>query len=116
MIPAEWTDLSSPAQPQKSLSAQNAETLGSLQDLLHARAVVDALLSRIVAHASEAGNFPARKESPVAREISNPLRSSSRRNQPMGDSARGKETPRDRDSGTAHRQRTPGRPSRGEES
>ena len=114
MIPADWTDLGSAAQPQKSLSAQTAATLGSLLDLLHARAVVDALLSRIVAPASEAGNSPARKESPIAREISNPLRSSSRRNQPMGDSARGKETPRDRDSGTPHRQRTPGRPSRGE--
>ena len=116
MIPADWTDLASAAQPQKSLPVQTAESLGSLQDLLHARAVVDALLSRIVTFASEAGNSPARKESPIAREISNPLRSSSRRNQPMGDSARGKETSRDRDSGTAHRQRTPGRPSQGEES
>jgi len=116
MIAANWTDLASAGQPQKSLPAQTAETLGSLQDLLHARALVDALLSRIVAPASEAGNSPARKQSPIAREISNPLRSSSRRNQPMGDSARGKETPRDRDSGTAHRQRTPGRPSQGEES
>ena len=114
MIPADWTDLGSAAQPPKSLSAQTAATLGSLKDLLHARAVVDALLSRIVAPASEAGNSPAQKESPIAREISNPLRSSPRRNQPMGNSARGKETLRDRDSGTPHRQRTPGRPSRGE--
>ena len=91
MIPADWTDLGSAAQPQKSLSEQSPATLGSLQDLLHARAVVDALLSRIVAPASEAGNSPALKECPIAREISNPLRSSSRRNQPMGDSARGKE-------------------------
>src|ERR1035437_5700575 len=114
MIPANWTDLASAVQPQKPLPAQTAEKLGSLQDLLHARAVVDALLSRIVAPASEAGNSPARKESPVAREISNPLRSSSRRNQPMGDSAREEKTSRDRDSGTPNRQRTPGRPSRGE--
>jgi len=116
MIPADWTDLGAAAQPQKSLPAQTASTLGSLQDLLHARVVVDALLSRIVAPACEAGDSPARKESPIAREISNSLRSASRRNQPMGDSARGKETPRDRDSGTPHRQRTLGRPSRGEES
>jgi len=68
MIPANWTDLASEAQPQKSLPAQTAETLGSLQDLLHARAVVDALLSRIVAPASEAGNgrrAPLREKYPT---------------------------------------------------
>ena len=88
LIPADWTDLASAAQPQKGSSAQTAATLGSLEDLLHARTVVDALLSRIVTPACEAGHSPARKESHIARKISDPLRSSSRRNLPMGGSAR----------------------------
>jgi hypothetical protein len=88
LIPADWTDLASAAQPQKGSSAQTAATLGSLEDLLHARTLVDALLSRIVTPACEAGHSPARKESHIARETSDPLRSSSRRNLPMGDSAR----------------------------
>ena len=59
LIPADWTDLPSAAQPQKGSSAQTAATLGSLEDLLHARTVVDALLSRIVTPVCEAGNPPA---------------------------------------------------------
>ncbi len=47
LIPVDWTDLASPAQPQQVRSAQTAATLGSLEDLLHARALVDALLSRL---------------------------------------------------------------------
>lgn len=46
MVPAEWTDFALPTQPERAPAAPSAQTLGSLEDLLHARAVVDALLSR----------------------------------------------------------------------
>jgi hypothetical protein len=67
LIPVDWTDLASPAQPQQVRSTQTAATLGSLEDLLHARAVVDALLNRLAALQGENGNSPAAKESPIAR-------------------------------------------------
>ena len=41
LIPAAWTDLDGDAEP-----AGTAETLGSLADFLHARAVVDGLIHR----------------------------------------------------------------------
>ena len=41
LIPAAWTDIDSGAEP-----AAGAGTLGSLADLLHARAVVDGLIHR----------------------------------------------------------------------
>jgi len=110
LIPVDWTDLASPAQPQQVRSAQTAATLGSLEDLLHARAVVDALLSRLAALQSENGNLPATKESSIARKQSEPLRSSSRRNLPLGNPARRRQTARDRDPGTPHRERKPTQP------
>ena len=107
LIPVDWTDLASPAQPQQVRSAQAAATLGSLEDLLHTRAVVDALLSRLAALQSENGNSPATKESPIARKQSEPLRSSSRRNLSVGNPARRTQAARDRDPGTPHRERKP---------
>ena len=109
LIPVDWTDLASPAQPQQVRSAQTA-TLGTLEDLLHARALVDALLSRLAALQSENRNSPATKESPIARKQSEPLRSASPRNLPVGNTARGAQNPRDRDPGTPHRERKPTQP------
>ena len=110
LIPVDWTDLASPAQPQQVRSAQTAATLGSLEDLLHARAVVDALLSRLAALQSENGTPPATKESPCARKQSEPVRSASPRNLPVGNTARRAQDPRDRHPGTPHRQRKPTEP------
>jgi len=107
LIPVDWTDLPSPAQAQQVHSAQTAATLGSVEDLLHARAVVDALLSRLVALQSENGNSPATKESRIARKQSEPLRSSSRRNLPVGNTALRTQAAHDRDPGTPHRERKP---------
>ena len=45
LIPREWTDLALPPQESVAQAKPNAH-LGSINDLLHARAVVDALLSR----------------------------------------------------------------------
>jgi hypothetical protein len=82
LIPADWTDLASAKQSKRPFSAQTAATLGSLEDLLHARAVVDALLSRLAVPTSETRNTPARKESHIAREKSDPVRSSPQRDPP----------------------------------
>jgi hypothetical protein len=66
MIPAEWTDFALPTQPERTSSAAPtlAPTVGTIEDLLHARAVVDALLSRLAGVANE----DASKESPIARK------------------------------------------------
>jgi hypothetical protein len=73
LIPADWTDLDSPTQ---SFCAPAAATLGSLENLLHARAVVDALLARLAKVMGEDGNSTTTKESAGARKKSKPLRSS----------------------------------------
>ena len=80
LIPADWTDLASPIQIFSAAGA--TATLGSLENLLHARAVVDALLGRLAPVTGEDGNFAATKESACARKKPKPLRSSPRRNLP----------------------------------
>ena len=101
MIPADWTDGAAPADSRSVVD--NVVTLGSLEDLLHTRAVVDALLSRLASRKSENRKSPARKESAIARKKSKPLRSSPRRNLPLGNAARRTQDSRDRNSGTSHR-------------
>ena len=46
LIPADWTDLASPTQ---SIGTPGTTTLGSLEDLLHARALFDLLLDETCA-------------------------------------------------------------------
>ena len=97
LIPADWTDLD-------PLSAPTKTTLGSLEHLLHARAIADALLGRLApATISEDGNIATTKESALASKKSEPLRSSSRRNLSLGSPARGTQKPRHPDPGTTHR-------------
>ena len=103
LIPADWTDLTSSTQ---SLSAPLATTLGSLEELLHARAIVDALLGRLAPVAGEDGNSVTTKESTSARKKSKPLRSAPRPNLSLGNSRRGTQKPCCTDPGTVHR---PGR-------
>ena len=100
LIPADWTDLASPTQ---SMGTPATTTLGSLEDLLHARALVDALLGRLAPVTSEDGISTTTKESVRARKESKPLRSSPRRNLPMGNPHRGTQETRHADSGTTHR-------------
>ena len=114
LIPAEWTDFASRTQAQPTVLTP-AATLGSLEDLLHARAIVDALLSRLPALQRENKKLPATKESPIARSKSEPVRSAAPRNLPVGNPARGTQKTRDRNSGTPHRSLAP-QPERGEES
>lgn len=102
LIPADWTDLASPTQ---SVGTPAATTFGSLENLLHARAVVDALLGRLAPVTSEDGISATSKESVSARKQSKPLRSSPRRNLPLGKPQRGTQKPRHPDPGTPHRPR-----------
>jgi hypothetical protein len=115
LMPAEWTDFASGTQSQPTVLAPGAATLGSLEDLLHARAIVDALLSRLPALHRENKKLPATKESPIARKKSEPVRSSAPRNLPVANPARGTQKTRDRNSGTPHCSLAP-QPERGEES
>ena len=63
LIPADWTDLASHTHPVQPSSTPTATTLGSLEHLLHARAVVDALLGRLAPVTSEDG--PSTEEIPL---------------------------------------------------
>src|SRR5215469_3831710 len=112
LIPAVWTDLALPIQLG---SPPRTPTLGSLEDLLHARAVVDALLGRLAPATREDGNCPAKKESALARKKSKPLRSSARRNRRLGNRARGTPSSRHPDPGAADRPGCSTKPREGEE-
>jgi len=103
LIPADWTDLALPTQP---LSVPTASTLGSLENLLHARAIVDALLDRLAPMTGEERKFRDNEGEHLARKKSEPLRSSPRRNLSLGNPARGTQRPSHSDPGTTHR---PGR-------
>jgi len=100
LIPADWTDLASPTQ---SIGTPATTTLGSLEDLLHARALVDALLGRLAPVTSEDGISTTTKESVRARNKSKPLRSSPRRNLIVGIPPRGTQKTRHPDPGSTHR-------------
>jgi len=103
MIPADWTDYSSATRPREAVSVQATAALGSIEDLLHARAIADALLNRLAATASEA----AEKECPLASKPSESLRSASRGKQSLGSPAGRATASGHRRSGTADRQRHP---------
>ena len=113
LIPADWTDLAAPTQ---SIGTPAATTLGSLENLLHARAVVDALLFRLAPVIGEDGNSTTTKESACARKKPKPLRSSPRRNLPLGNPPRGTQKPRHPDPGTTHRPRRSRRRGEGKKS
>jgi hypothetical protein len=102
LTPAEWTDFASRTPAPRTLLAPGTTTLGSLEDLLHARAIVDALLSRLPVLDRENRKVPATKESPIARKKSQPVRSSAPRNLPVGNTTRRTQAARDRNSGTPH--------------
>ncbi len=93
LIPADWTDLASSTRPHRAISTQTT-MLGSLDDLLHACAVVDALLSRLAAPQSENANSAAKKEGSLATK-SEPLRPSSQRNLRVGNTGEGRQDSRD---------------------
>ena len=87
MIPVEWTDYASVSQARQVVSVQNRAVLGSVEDLLHARAITDALLNRFAALTSKA----AEEESQRAAKPTESLRSASRGKRSLG-STRGRAT------------------------
>ena len=103
LIPADWTDLPSLAH-QQALSAHTAETLGSLEDLFHARAVVDALLGRLARPQSEAPNSIGTKEGILAAK-SESLRPSAQGNLRLGNPGERTQGSRGRNPRKAHRPR-----------
>jgi len=110
LILADWTDLGSAA--RRAVSKQTA-TLGSLEDLLHARAVADALLSRLAAPERENANSATKKEGSLATK-SESLRPSSPRNLRVGNSGERRLNSRDRNPRAADGQRSRGQPRPGE--
>jgi hypothetical protein len=74
MIPAEWTDYASVSRPRQAVSENNHAVLGSIKDLLRARAIMDAPLNRHAAMTSKA----AEEESQRAAKPTESLRSASR--------------------------------------
>ena len=108
LIPADWTDFVVVTRPGQDLSARARATLGSIEDLLHTRAVTDALLNRLAAITSE-----AEEESPLARTPSVSLRSASRQKLSLGSPAGRATASGNRHPGKADRQRHP-TPRRGE--
>jgi hypothetical protein len=112
LIPADWTDLSSLAQPQRDLSAHSAATLGSLEDLFRARAVVDALLGRLARPESEEANSTVTKEDILAAK-SESLRPSAQGNLRLGNPGERTQGSRDRNPRKAHRPRSRRQPRSG---
>jgi len=104
LIPADWTDLPSLAQPQRALSAHTAATLGSLEDLFHARAVVDALLGRLTRTQNEGPNSTVTKEGVLAAK-SESLRPAAEGNLRLGNTRERTQGSRDRNPRKAHRPR-----------
>ena len=105
LIPADWTDLSSLAQPQRDLSAHTAATLGFLEDLFHARAVVDALLARLARPESEEANSTTVTKEGILAAKSESLRPSAQGNLRLGNPGERTQGSRDRNPRKAHRPR-----------
>jgi hypothetical protein len=80
LIPADWTDFFSVIRPRQDLTVQATATLGCIEDLLHTRAITDALLDRLAAITREA----AEEESHSAGKPKESFRSASRRKQSLG--------------------------------
>jgi len=104
LIPADWTDVALSAQPRGSISAEKTAAFGSLENLLHARVVVDALLDRLARPESETANSPVNKER-VRAAKSESVRPCAQGNLCMGNPATRTPDSRDRHPGPAHRPR-----------
>ena len=104
LIPADWTDVAPTVQPPCSVSSKQIASLGSLEDLFHARAVVDALLGRLIPTQNEEANSAVTKEGVLAAK-SDSLRPTAQGNLRMGNAGERTQGSRDRNSRKAHRPR-----------
>ena len=103
LIPADWTGVA-PVQPPCSVSSKQIASLGSLEDLFHARAVVDALLGRLTPTQNEEANSAVAKEGVLAAK-SDSVRPAAPGNLRMGNTRERTQGPRDRNPRKAHRPR-----------
>ena len=103
-IPADWTDIAFTVQPQDAVTSKQTATLGSREDLFHARAVVDALLGRLARTESGEANSTVTKEGALAAK-SQSLRLSAQGNLRMGNPGERTQGSRDRTTRKAHRSR-----------
>ncbi len=102
LIPADWTDIAPTVQPLGAIAAKQTATFDSLEALLHASSVVDALLGRLAQPQSEEANSAVNKEGILAAQ-SAPLRPSAQGNLCMGNPGKRTEDSRDRNPRKAHR-------------
>ena len=104
LIPADWTDVTPTLPSPRTVSSNQAISLGSLEDLFHARAIVDALLDRLTPTQNEVANSTAKKEGVLAAN-SNSLRPAAQGNLRMGNTRKRTQGSRDRNPRKAHRPR-----------
>ena len=102
LIPMEWTDIKGLSQNPPTQDKLHTH-LGSIRDLLHARAVVDALLSRRSSETSSDGKSVDKENAHLAThaKLSRPPYS---RNSNVGDAGGATTNPRHRSLGTTDRQ------------
>ncbi len=102
LIPADWTDLAPTGPPRGVIGAKQIATRDSLEALIHASALVDALLGRLAETQSEEADSAAEKEGILA-EPSESLRRSAQRSLCMGNPGERTQDSRDRNPCTTHR-------------
>src|SRR5271165_855703 len=104
LVPADWTDIALTVQPYGAVTSNQAATLGSREDLFHARAVVDALLDRFARPEKGEANPTVTKEGVLAAKSAS-LRPCAQGNLPLGNPRERTQGSRDRNSRKAHRPR-----------
>src|SRR5215469_14966735 len=102
LIPADWTDFVPTEPPRAAVLTNQTATLGSLEALIHASALVDALLGRLAEPRSAEADSTAEKEGVLA-ETSESLRPAAQRHLRLGNSGERTQDSRDRNPRTAHR-------------
>jgi len=108
LIPADWTDVAPTEQPPGSACSRQIPSLGSLEDLFHARAVVDALLNRLSSTQKQEANSTTKEGILAAKSDS--LRPAAQGNLRMGNTRERTQSSRHRNSRKAHRARRCGQP------
>ena len=103
LIPADWTDIAPTVQPLGAIAAEQTATFGSLEALLHASSVVDALLGRLAQPESKEAISTVNKEEGVLATKSESLRPSAQGNLCLGNPGKRTEDSRDRNPRKTHR-------------
>ncbi len=94
LIPSDWTDFAPTVQPLGAIAAKQTATFGSLEALLHASSVVNALLGRLAQPENEEANSTVNKEGVLATKPES-VRPSAQGNLCMGNPGKRTEDSRD---------------------